>query len=264
MKEFRVAHIVPVSHLEDTVSNQYHMCLAHLIDDENYREHFKRMSKLNKFILMDNGAAEGVQLTPEELMRAYEIINPTEIILPDILYKAGDTIQKSFNFLELFEKRGLNKKYGVMAVPQGEDEGDWTACACIFVKDPRIDTIGIPKHLVYSWNNKCARVKACDILEKLFNKYDRKDMEVHLLGCNEGPLVVKSIHESYKFVRGCDSAFSYLQVQIGKMMSLTDDSRPEGYIDFINGKNYTDFNKYMDNFNNYAGVINNGYSTSWM
>ena len=34
MKEFRVAHIVPVQHLADTEDMQYHMCLAHLVGKE--------------------------------------------------------------------------------------------------------------------------------------------------------------------------------------------------------------------------------------
>ena len=41
MKEFRVAHIVPVQHLADTEDMQYHMCLAHLVGNEEYRKHFE-------------------------------------------------------------------------------------------------------------------------------------------------------------------------------------------------------------------------------
>ena len=94
MKEFRVAHIVPVQHLADTEDMQYHMCLAHLVGNEEYRKHFAKMAANGRFVLMDNGAAEGSQLQPERLLEMYEQINPTEIVLPDTLYESGSTIQK--------------------------------------------------------------------------------------------------------------------------------------------------------------------------
>ena len=97
MKKFKIAHIVPVSHLYDTLDNQYHMCLAHLVDCAEYREHFASLTAKGKFVLMDNGAAEGCQLKPEELFDMYELIQPTEIVLPDTLFDSASTIQKVAN-----------------------------------------------------------------------------------------------------------------------------------------------------------------------
>lgn len=263
MKEFRIAHIVPVSHLSDTVNNQYHMCLAHLVECDEYRRHFRQMAERGRFVLMDNGAAEGSQLQPEKLIEMYEKINPTEIVLPDTLYEAGSTIQKSRNFLNLLQSKGLADKYRVMAVPQGKTLEEWEACARIFVKDTRVNSIGVSKFLNIGLNDRYVRVKACNILEKLFKEYKRDDLEVHLLGCDEGPMIVKMIHEQHDFVRGCDSAFSYLQAQAGKLMSLEDDSRPEGTINFIDGKKQKDFTVYMNNFNSFAGVLDNTVSDTW-
>lgn len=263
MKEFRVAHIVPVSHLKDTENNQYHMCLAHLIEDEMYRNHFAAMSRQGKFVLMDNGAAEGAQLQPDKLFKTYEEINPSEIVLPDTLYEAGSTIQKTRNFLKLLQDNGVDTKYRLMAVPQGHNIEEWEACARIFVRDTRINSIGVSKFINVGWKDRYARIKACDILDKLFKEYNRTDVEVHLLGCDEGPLIVKLIHEAHSFVRGCDSAFTYLQAQAGKKMTLEDDSRPEGTIDFLHGDYLPDFMDYMNNFNKMAGVTDNGLSNSW-
>lgn len=263
MKEFRVAHIVPISHLADTVDNQYHMCLAHLVNNEKYAEHFAKMAASGRFVLMDNGAAEGSQLQPEQLLEMYEQINPTEIVLPDTLYEPGSTIQKSRNFLALLDERGLGAKYRVMAVPQGRTLDEWVACARVFVKDTRIDSIGVSKFLNIGTHDRYVRIKACDELDKLLREYDRCDMEVHLLGCDEGPLIVKSIHEAHPFVRGCDSAFAYLQAQAKVMMSLENDRRPAGTIDFINGGAEPEFVKYMNNFNEFAGAKENGLSATW-
>lgn len=262
-KAFRVAHIVPVQQLQDTSENQYHMCLAHLADNAEYAQFFANMAEKGKFVLMDNGAAEGSQLQSDVLLKMYEKVNPTEIVLPDTLYEAGSTIQKTRNFLQLLSSEGLENQYRTMAVPQGHNLEEWEACARIFVRDTRINTIGVSKFLNVATRDRYVRVKACDILYKLIHEYNRSDMEVHLLGCDEGPLIVKMIQNNHSFVRGCDSAFAYLQAQKGTLMSLQDDKRPDGTIDFINGLRYDEFKTYMDNFNAFAGVSCNGDDASW-
>lgn len=263
MKEFRVAHIVPVTHLQDTANDQYHMCLAHLVADDRYREHFAKLSANGKFVLMDNGAAEGAQLPFGKLLEMYEQIQPTEIVLPDTLYEPGSTIQKTRNFLKMLDDRGLTGQYRVMAVPQGKTLSEWEACARIFVKDTRIHSIGVSKFLNIATNAKYIRVDACTVLNKLINEYHRTDLEVHLLGCDEGPQVVNMIHRIFPFVRGCDSAFAYLAAQANKHLTPEDDSRPEGTIDFLGGQYYAEINSAINTFNELAGVKNNGVSDSW-
>lgn len=262
-KEFRVAHIVPVSHLADTVDLQYHMCLAHLVGNEEYRKHFAKMAAEGRFVLMDNGAAEGSQLSPERLIEMYKMIKPAEIVLPDTLYEPGSTIQKSRNFMAMLDAVGAGGAYRLMAVPQGKTLDEWTACARVFVKDTRINSVGVSKFLNIATKDRYVRMKACDILAGLIKEYGRYDLEVHLLGCDEGPLVVKAIHEAHPFVRGCDSAFAYLQAQADKLMSLEDDSRPSGTIDLLGGIAKPEFVKYMDNFNEFAGAKENGQSATW-
>lgn len=263
MKEFKVAHIVPVAHLQETEENQYHMCLAHLVSSQEYREHFAKMAANGKYVLMDNGAAEGHQLQPDELITAYKRIQPTEIILPDTLYAPGSTIQKSRNFMATLQSKNLLDKYKIMAVPQGSTLPEWEACARIFVKDTRINSIGISKFLNIATRDKYVRFRACKLLGKLLAEYNRYDIEVHLLGCDEGPVIIKMCQKAFPFVRGCDSAFSYLAAQAGKTLTYEDDSRPAGTIDFINGWYYNGTKDAMVAFDNLAGVSNNGYDITW-
>ena len=263
MKEFRIAHIVPLVHLKDTADNQYHMCLAHLVSCTEYREHFAEMARKGKFVLMDNGAAEGSQLGFDNLFEMYEQINPTEIVLPDTLYEPGSTIQKTRSFLN--EMANRNVHYRTMAVPQGRTLEEWEACARIFVKDTRINSIGVSKFLNIATQDRYVRFKACEKLYGLILEYERQDLEVHLLGCDEGPLVVKAIQEAYPFVRGCDSAFAYLQSQARKKMTLEDDARPAGTINFLGGEEHKKFKFYMDNFNRFVGLKDgyNGEHITW-
>ncbi len=263
MKEFKVAHIVPVSHLADTVGNQYHMCLAHLVECTEYREHFAEMARKGRFVLMDNGAAEGSQLSFDKLFEMYEQINPTEIVLPDTLYEPGSTIEKTRKFLVEMDNRGV--RYRTMAVPQGRTFEEWCACATIFVKDTRISSIGVSKFLNIATGDRYVRFEACKYLDKLIRQYGRKDLEVHLLGCDEGPSIVKMIHQAFPFVRGCDSAFAYLCAQAQKKVSFDDDSRPIGTIDFLHGVKLDDFIYHVFDFNMFVGLKDgyNGEHVSW-
>ena len=262
MKEFKIAHIVPVSHLHDTLDNQYHMCLAHLVDCTEYREHFASLTAKGKFVLMDNGAAEGCQLQPFDLLEMYELIKPTEIVLPDTLFDPASTIQKSRAFLHQMEQMGMN--YRTMAVPQGNTLDEWIACARIFIKDKRINSFGISKFLNVATGDRYVRFKACQALAGLIAEYGRTDLEVHLLGCDEGPLIVKLCQEAFPFVRGCDSAFAYLQAQKNKMMSLQDDGRPSGTIDFLDGQWYARLGECCKNFEQFTGLFDNGNDESWI
>lgn len=260
MKEFKVAHIVPVSCLTKTQNDQYHMCLAHLVENAEYANHYAKLASEGKFVLMDNGAAEGSQLDFDSLFDMYAKINPTEIVLPDTLYEPGSTIQKSREFLLAMAERKVH--YRTMAVPQGKTLEEWAACARIFVKDTRINSIGISKFLNIVTGDRFVRFKACGILQQLFDEYNRHDIEVHLLGCDEGPVIVRMCAQAYPFVRGCDSAFVYLMAQANKWMSKADDKRPEGTIDFIGGP-LLPVMGYKNNFEDYAGVKSNGADASW-
>lgn len=132
------------------------------------------------------------------------------------------------------------------------------------MKDTRINSIGVSKFLNIATGDRMVRYKAVAILDKLICEYGRHYMEVHLLGCDEGPLIVRMIQKDFPFVRGCDSAFAYLQAQANKLMTIEDDKRPEGTINFLNGEHIAGLNMFADNFNQFAGVSKNGYDATWL
>lgn len=261
MKDFKVAHIVPVSHLHETRNNYYHMCLAHLVGNAKYAKHFSQCSKAGKYIVMDNGEAEGKQLNFEKLFEAYNAINPKEIILPDKLFHSKETLYKSKIFLDELKKRNL--PYKVLAVPQGKSLSEWEECAKVFLSDKRINTIGISKFLNIITRDKYIRFKALEKLDKYLKLYDREDIDVHLLGCDEGPVIVNECRKRFPFVRGCDTAFAYLAAQSNTHISSENVQRPSGHIDFINGKYYNNTSLEIVAFNKLAGVKNNFCSFWW-
>lgn len=259
MKEFKIAHIVPVSHLKQIEENHYHMCLAHLVANSKYADFYKGMSNKGKFVLMDNGAAEGSQLSPQELVAMYGIINPTEIVLPDTLNDCVDTLRKTLAFAHVYS----DLPYRFMGVPQGKNFDEWCACVEVMLREPRINTIGVSKFLNIITGDEDIRFHACAYIAKVASALGRRDIEVHLLGCDEAPELVGQIQELFPFVRGCDSAFAYIATQAGVEID-EETTRPEGEIDFIDGTvDEEELALRLKEFENVTGVKNNKESYSW-
>ena len=261
MKDFKIAQIVSVPHLYQIEQNHYHMCLAHLVSENTrYQIFYKRLAESGKFVLMDNGAAEGSQLSVEELLTMYKIINPTEIVLPDTLSNCVDTLRKTLAFVHEYK----HLPYRFMGVPQGKDFDEWCACVEVMLREPRINTIGISKFLNITTGNEEIRIHACAHIARLLAELDREDVEVHLLGCDEGPAIVGIAHTLFPFVRGCDSAFAFIATQAGMEAITEETKRPKGEIDFIEGAVSCEaLEKRMKEFENVAGVKDNTVSYSW-
>ena len=260
VKQHKIAHIVPVGCLEKTKDNQYHMCLAHLVkQSEEYRKFFRRMSDEGKFVLMDNGAAEGEQLSIEELIECYQLICPTQIVLPDTLLDGSDTLQKHLDALSyLHGYYGEKLPFSVMGVPQGHDFTEWYNCMLRMLALDEISCLGISKFLEMETGDREVRYRAAKAIERVDNS-----MEVHLLGCSDGSRVVRKTFEDFPMVRGCDSAFVYLASQAGECIGEKDVDRPVGEIDFLNGADYDSLASNMDAFNILVGVGNDGVDGSW-
>lgn len=266
MKDFKVAEIVPVDQLEDIKDNHYHMCLAHLVamdqDSEQaakYTEFYRRMSDEGKYVLMDNGAAECRQLGYNLLVKQYEKIRPTEVVIPDTLVDAVSTLEKMFRWLDTMS----NLPYKFMGVPQGKDLEEWKACAYIMMQEKRINTIGVSKFLNIVTGDKTVRFKAVQYLDQLADKLGRDDVEYHLLGCDEGPGIVGGIHDHHDRVRGCDSAFAYIASKAGLVISKSM-RRPAGVeINFLDDKKMQEFGWNSQKFESVCGVVDNTNGKEW-
>lgn len=263
MKDFKVAEIVPVSQLDDIADNHYHMCLAHLVLSDGdasrrYIEFYERMASSGKYVLLDNGAAEGSQMSFNALFRAIRIIKPAEIVIPDTLNNANDTLAKMFSWIGQFT--GLPCRF--MAVPQGKTFEEWKACAYIMMQEKRIDTIGISKFLNIATGDDMIRYYAVQYLDEIADKIGRKDVEYHLLGCDEGPSIVGCINNISPRVRGCDSAFAYIATKQDVIIK-EGMKRPSGKIDFLYDAWYSNYTSNASLFESICGVVDNVTKKEW-
>lgn len=64
-----------------------HMVLAQHLKVKEYLEYYKIRLQANDWVILDNGAYEGVTIDPDELLRWVKELKPSVVVLPD---KIGD------------------------------------------------------------------------------------------------------------------------------------------------------------------------------
>ncbi len=226
----------PYLHLIDGVS--YHMALAHLVNKPGMEAYTKFYASTTDYVILDNGVIENDQVTIEELVKKAHIIAADEIILPDVYKDAKATYEKVAESIAWLNKNE-HDNFKIHVVPQGSNMEEWLQCAHQLINrfGMEIDTIGIPKHLIDTCNNRDARLLAIAALTEMVPYLSQYD--IHLLGCWKTPLEVLTIAKAsaqgnIPRVRSCDSAIAYVYARKG--LKFSDDDRPDSDpIDFENG-----------------------------
>lgn len=229
----KTATILPVSHLHLTKNDDYHMCLAHLIEaNEEYTNFYKFIgSSPDKYLIMDNGVIEGEPQDIHTLVRRARMVGAQEIILPDIFRNKEATLDASYEALQIV--RADFPEFKVMVVPQGDTYDE--VCDCLEeMLSWDIDSIGIPKMLTQIKGTHGRR----ELLEYFGHRL--RGLNIHLLGCHQTPLEIMYIERAVQDglilpVRGVDSVIAYEHAFAEKDMDECE--RPKnGPVDFVNGK----------------------------
>ena len=148
MKKIKYGYISPIKyqHLIPEGAD-FHLILAHLLDDKEYVNFYKQKIKRGDTVILDNSAFEFKRaLSAEEIFGFIERsgIEPTYVVAPDYPFQDWEvTWLSTYNFIQAV--KGMGKSYKVMAVPQskkGDHEG-WIECYSRMVNDPDIAVIGM-------------------------------------------------------------------------------------------------------------------------
>lgn len=200
--------IAPINVLKENkfdFNNQYRshvMILAHLCESNSiYTTFYQNTNKYRKFILLDNGAAENSQINNEKLLEKIELIKPTCVIAPDILFDGEKTIEHTFEFIKLLKENKIKVK--VMAVPHGKNIEEYYKTFEVFNNSKDIDWIGISKFVsVKPFTDRIT------CMLNLSNKVKHFNKNIHILGCNN-PVEISFIR-NFKKVKSIDSCIAYL------------------------------------------------------
>lgn len=211
----KVATILPTPLLGAMPKNDYHMCLFQVVKDNPVYANYYKSLAMNKFTIMDNGAAEGVNPTPEELIEVYPLVEPNEIVLPDIVGDTTETLKRTYYAYDYYVDRDLHRKYQFMAVPQGQTFADWKQCLWEMLLLTEVTTIGVSKFVSKLFADEMgqgANVRLECVHEILLQAGElQREVQIHLLGCWDNPAEVGEISRVYgDRVRGTDSGIAYV------------------------------------------------------
>ena len=221
--------ILPTNYLKLIKQHKSHMSLMQCM--RAYPEYRKFYQKLiadpEKFVIMDNGAAEGEQPTTEEWIECALEYQPDEVILPDTLFNMEDTLRRGEAALAALGKW----EHNLMAVPQGNNIQEWSQCAIRMIDNWPITTIGVTKFMTSKFK-ATARLEGVLMIERHL-KQTGKRLHIHLLGChlNVGELAI--IEQTFPgLVRSVDSAFPFIFTKMGAVVSPSVNRDPKVHINF--------------------------------
>ena len=182
--------IAPTPYLEQFASlSNTHLTLAHLFDDGQYFDFYRKMSARGDFIMNDNSAFElGESFDPHCLIDIAKDIRADAQVLPDYPgVHHGKTVAAAEEWIPEYKAAGL-KTFFVPQSSVGDMEG-WIEAYTWAANNPDIDIIGmsilgIPNALP-AIDRTYARVVMVQILRDrgLFANHKHH----HFLGLNNGP-----------------------------------------------------------------------------
>jgi len=222
----KLALIPPIPLLEDTATLQYQLMLPQLCNDAYYLATYERYAKsLDKFVILDNGAAEGQQVRNDELFDLSRMIRPDELVIPDTIGDARQTMEEAEDFL----MHWASPDQRLMFVAQGQMMDDFIHSAAWAHDRDEIETIAIPRHAIKTLGDPWARAT---IVKTLYASYGAHLKDIHFLGASTHyPIELRDLAPSVRsLVRSVDTSMPYTAAWYG--MPLDGSSgllRPDNY-----------------------------------
>ena len=214
--------IAPGSMLDRyAIASRTHLVLPQ-VTNEQYREFYRRKRMEGDFIILDNGAYEGMT-DFTGLCEAIEYYKPHVTALPDFLLQDGEkTFDAADEFLNLYDGPKTKFMYIPQAVP-GDVQG-FKAWMNKAIKILRVEWIGIPRalvtHIAQGPNAKFARI---DLVEEL----NMRGVKTHALGMANGDLWELD-RLAWEGVVSCDSSAPIWRGVNGYYMSDTEEWDKKG------------------------------------
>ena len=122
--------------------------LAHLwVQSDKYRDFIYELldEDIERWITLDNSAAERALVTEDVLIQVVKELAPSEVIAPDVLFDKDATIANAIKFRDRMEAEGLLDTTDIFFCPQGKTKEDWLECYEWGLKQDWIQTIGFSK-----------------------------------------------------------------------------------------------------------------------
>ena len=138
---------IPTIHTLETDNTDYHLALTHLVlKYPEYAEFYKKKREQGDFVILDNSLIElGKAASLHKVLEAAELINPSEIVLPDVFKNCEKTLIAVESAIEELGNMNIDQDFQLQAVAHGENITEWKTCWSELNKIPYIDCVAIPK-----------------------------------------------------------------------------------------------------------------------
>lgn len=205
----KIALITPIDLLDLATLSDYHLVLPHLMEDERYRRFY---TDAVGYKILDNGAAEGVDVDQHQLHDLGHQLRADELVVPDALEDGNRTIELA----QGFERFARPEQFRYVGVAQGRSVAEVVKCINYFSHCEWIRVLALPRSL-----NKIHKTQRFTLIEPVMKEYGDHFDAVHCLGASSWIREVVAI-DSTHVVRGMDTS---LPVVLGlEGLSVRDDT----------------------------------------
>jgi hypothetical protein len=253
--EVKIALIPPTSLLHYGLLTGTQLALPHLMDvDNRYYKWYAERVKSGNHVILDNGAAEHVTITPKKLQSLAQALDLAEVVAPDVMGDADATVKSTIGFLQgLAEASAYRQKHmyrknltawwagrKVGVVAQGASEDDALRCVSLLLgsQDARnwVDVVYIPRLLIGKTKNLDVRISLAHKIQSMLDwSESTHHVQIHCLGMDAGhPEEVRDLAVEAPFVRSLDTSLPFNWAHAGAEVdnsSGASHGRPEGYFD---------------------------------
>jgi hypothetical protein len=223
----RLALIPPIEMLEYTDLTRVQLMLPHLVAESAAYEYTyqRHCQDSRQFVILDNGAAEGVTFPSSGLLDMALSFGVDEVVIPDTIKDIDATISKADRFLQeaFLLREPILPRF--MFVIQGKNVAEFKEAILWASRLVSIDTIGIPRHAIQTCDDFNVRGKLADYAMEL-----APGKSVHLLGTSGKNITELRDIKWPQNVRSVDTSapFNYAY-ELKYIRKGTDIRRPPGY-----------------------------------
>lgn len=158
----------------------------------------------NYYLMMDNGAFElGTSMPLDRIVRWANYLNANEVVLPDRMFMADETIRMSSEAIPTLRKSLHNPKTVLNGVVHGRNHKEWLDCAYALA-DMGADVLSIPKDYE-AWPGG---------REVLIAMLTRIGLPIHLIGMEKNYIDFTKWRDK-ELVRSMDTAKPYILAHHG-------------------------------------------------
>lgn len=145
----KIAHIMPIHHLELSNKGDFDFALAHIArKSAKYRQFFRDQADAGRIVFLDNGVWEtGKPMKTSDMILLAKETKASYVYATDYIGDASKTLTAVDKFCACAkaDPRFTSK---IIATAQGNSRNVWYACIHRLAKMEHVDVIAIPRHAI--------------------------------------------------------------------------------------------------------------------